>query len=410
MKPSEEIPPAGKPRLRRVISAPLLVLYGLGTMLGAGIYVLIGEVAGAAGVYAPAAFLLAALIAGLTGLSFADLASRFPKSAGEAVYIAEGFDHDRLSLAAGLLIVASGVVSSGVMMRGFAGYAEAFLTLPDWLVFIAFAVAMGGLAAWGIAQSLAAIAVITVIEAAALLLVIALGVAAPPVETAAPVAGSREAAFGGVIAGAVLAFYAFIGFEDMVNVAEEVKNPRRAMPMAIIIALCATLAVYVGVAWAAVRTTPVALLAGSEAPMTLIMSRLLAAPAGWMSVIAMIAVVNGALIQIVMAARVLYGLSRREMIPVWFGRVSPRTRTPVNATVFVAALVLVSALLLPLATLAQATSFFLLTVFALVNIALIRIKRRGANAYGFNTPRIIPYLGAASAAALALVSLAEMLR
>ena len=104
----------GKVTLRRVVNAPMLVLYGVGTMLGAGVYALIGEVAGAAGVHAPLAFVVAAIIAGLTATSFAELSSRFPSSAGPAAYILEGFHSRRLSIVGGLLIVAAGIVSSGV--------------------------------------------------------------------------------------------------------------------------------------------------------------------------------------------------------------------------------------------------------------------------------------------------------
>ncbi len=398
-----------KPKLRRVISGPLLIFYGLGTMLGAGIYALIGEVAGAAGIFAPASFVLAAAIASLTAASFAELSSRFPQSAGEAVYVSAGFNNERLSLLVGLMIVASGIVSSGVMFRGFVGYAGEIFAFPAWLGFLVLAISVGAVAAWGIAESLIAIAVITVIEAGALLLVIVLGFTAPPIALEAGDA-VPPGAVAGVLSGAVLAFYAFIGFEDMVNVVEEVKKPRRVMPLSIIVALVLTTTIYVGVAAAAVRTTPISLLMQSDAPMSLIFSRLTDIPAYWMSAVAMIAVVNGALVQIVMGSRVLYGLSQQGAIHEWFGRIAQRTQTPVNATVLIVVLVLLSALILPLATLAQATSFLLLTVFTLVNIALIRIKRRGDHDGGFTVPIIIPYLGAASAAALALISLAEIVR
>ncbi len=399
-----------KPKLRRVISGPLLVFYGLGTMLGAGIYALIGEVAGAAGVFAPAAFILAAAIASLTAGSFAELSSRFPKSAGEAVYVSAGFNNERLSLLAGFMIVASGIVSSGVMFRGFVGYAGEIIAFPVWLGFFFLAILVGAVAAWGIAESLIAIAVITIIEAGALLLVIGLGFAAEPIAFEGAPNVANGGAVAGVLSGAVLAFYAFIGFEDMVNVVEEVKKPRRVMPLSILLALVLATMIYVAVAFAAVRTTPIALLAQSDAPMTLIFSRLTDVPAYWMSTIATVAVVNGALVQIVMGSRVLYGLAQRDAIHEWFGRIAARTQTPVNATLFIVALVLLSALTLPLATLAQATSFLLLTVFAMVNIALIRIKRRGEPNGGFMVPIIIPYLGAASAAALAVISLAEIVR
>ena len=393
----------GKPVLRRMISGPMLVFYGLGTMLGAGVYALIGEVAGAAGRFAPLSFVVAALVAGFTAISFAELSSRFPKSAGEAVYVSEGFGNRRLSLVVGLLIAASGVVSAGVMFQGLVGYAGELAAFPKWVGLVALAVLVGGVAAWGIAESVKVVAAVTILEVAALFVIIAFGFAATP----APIARDMDVGGPGfgVIAGAVLAFYAFIGFEDMVNVAEEVKRPRRALPISIILALGLATLIYVLVAWAAVRSIPIAPLADSEAPMALIFARLTGASPIWMSLVAMIALINGALVQIVMASRVLYGLANQKMVDGWFGQVSRARQTPVNATVFVSGLVLLGALLLPLATLAKLTTFLLLIVFTLVNCALIALKRRGPSTANFNTPTFTPYLGAASAAAFALLSL-----
>ncbi len=404
--------PSENATLHRTISWPMLVLYGLGTMLGAGIYALIGEVAGAAGAYAPMAFLLAAFIAGLTGASFAEFASRYPISAGEAVYVSAGFSSDRLAMIVGVLIVSSGVVSSGVMFRGFVGYSQEFFHTAPWVGFAALAIAIGGFACWGIAQSVLAIAIITIAETAALVLIIGLGLGADSI-TQTPMAppGEWNGAVAGVIAGAVLAFYAFIGFEDMVNLAEEVKRPRRTVPIAIFSALAVTTVIYVLVAWTAVRTTPLDALAQSHAPMTFIYSNLTHWPKGWVSAIAMIAVLNGALVQVVMASRVLYGLANRKWLPSWFGEVYVYTRTPVKATLFVTALVFTAALFMPLAALAQATSFFLLIVFTLVNLALIRVKAAEPE-HGeiFTVPIIIPWLGATSAAGFATLSLVEFFR
>ncbi len=394
--------------LRRTISGPLLVFYGVGTMLGAGIYALIGEVAGSAGIYAPAAFAIAAVIAGLTATSFAEFSSRYPKSAGEAVYVSAGFANTNLALVVGLLIVASGIVSSGVMFRGFIGYAATFTSFPDWAGFLALAFVVCGLAAWGIAQSLVVVAVITIVETGVLLLVIAAGFTA---EAALPSAAAPSWGIASVFSGAVLAFYAFIGFEDMVNIAEEVKNPRRTMPRAIFFAFAVTTLIYVAIAWVAVRTTPIDALAQSEAPMALIFSRVSSFPVLWISLIAMVAIVNGALVQVVMASRVLYGLARQKLLPEWFGRINRRTRTPVLSTIFIAACVFSSASLLPLDTLARATTLFLLIVFTLVNLALIRVKLKDPHrADGFEAPLIIPWLGAASAAAFAVFSAIEIIR
>ncbi|QLC25104.1 amino acid permease [Parasphingopyxis algicola] len=390
--------------LRRSVTGPLLVLYGVGTMIGAGIYALIGEVAAAAGLFAPLSFLLASLIAALTAASFAELAARYPQSAGEAAYVSAAFAERRIALLVGLLIIASGIVSSGVMFRGFAGYAGGLVSFEPWHAYLGLALLIGGLASWGIGQSVLAIAAITIVEVGAILFVIALGVVQGiDLPDAPPAFGSAEVA--GVVAGAVLAFYAFIGFEDMVNIAEEVKRPRRTLPIAILLALLLTALIYIALAVVAIGSTSTTELARSTEPMTLILSQLTDAPSRWMSYVAMLAVLNGALVQVVMASRVLFGLSRQRLIAPWFGRVHPRTRTPIAATLLVIGGVFAAAVLLPLATLAQFTAMFLLIVFALVNVALIRVRRMDmAPPTHFTAPRTVPHLGAATATLFALAS------
>lgn len=211
--------------LKRAITLPMLILYGTGTMLGAGIYALIGEVAAAAGVFAPYAFLIAALLAAFTGASYAEFSVRYPRSAGESAFVGAGFDSDRLALAVGLLIVISGIVSAGVMIQAIAGYAENFTSQPSLAIMFAAIALLGGLAFWGIGQSIIVIALITTLEAGVLLLIIIAGGQLEPLPAQIPTDFDGFAVFG-LLSGAVLAFYAYIGFEDMVNVVEEVKSQR----------------------------------------------------------------------------------------------------------------------------------------------------------------------------------------
>ncbi len=211
---------------------------------------------------------------------------------------------------------------------------------------------------------------------------------------------SAPAEFGhwnGILLGGILAFYAFIGFEDMVNVAEEVKDPIRNMPLAIVIALVVSTLLYMVVAVVAVASGPVDELGRSDAPLALIYQRAVGTPPVLISAIAMVAVVNGALIQMIMASRVCYGMARQGWIPAWFGAVHPRTQTPAVATLVVAGSILVMALLLPVETLARVTSLLLLVVFALINLALLRIKQKADMSYaGFIVPRWIPWAGLVS--------------
>jgi amino acid transporter len=180
----------------------------------------------------------------------------------------------------------------------------------------------------------------------------------------------------GILFGAFLAFYAFIGFEDMVNVAEEVRNPVRNVPLAILLALGITTLLYVAVSLTAVLTVAPQQLAASDAPLAMVYQQATGNKPVALSIISIFAVVNGALIQIIMGSRILYGMSRQGWLPALFGRVGRTTRTPVAASIATAGVVLVLALWLPLVTLAKSTSFLVLLIFSLMNLSLLGIKWR----------------------------------
>ena len=225
-------PEAERPRLRRSLGMGLLLFYGLGNIIGAGIYVLIGEVAANAGPAAPLAFLLSSIPAALTALTYTELAARLPYSAGEAVYAHAAFRSANLSRVVGLIIALAGMLSAAAIARGFAGYLGVIVHAPDALAISGLIAVLTMIAIWGIRQSMWLAAVLTLIELAGLLLVIGGGLlhlgdtaTLAPATVINPV-DPREAVsawtWSGVFAGALLAFYAFLGFEDMVNVAEEV--------------------------------------------------------------------------------------------------------------------------------------------------------------------------------------------
>ncbi len=394
----------GQPQLRRSLSLSLLTLYGLGNILGAGIYVLIGKVVATAGVFTPWSFMLASLIAGLSAFSYAELSARYPLSAGEAVYLQEGFGLRQVSSAVGLLIIFAGIVSAAAITRGFVGYFQQFAAVPSAALIVVLVAALGALATWGIVESVRVAALFTLAEIFGLGLIV--WVAFPD---AATLGASLEAAmspseFGhwdGILLGGILAFYAYIGFEDMVNVAEEVRDPLRSMPLAILLALLVSTLLYMTVAIVVIASGGLDELARSDAPLALIYERSVGSPPVLISLIASVAVVNGALIQMIMASRVCYGLARQGWIPAAFGYVHPLTRTPLIATAAVAALVLLMALLLPVEMLARVTSLLLLLVFAAINLALLRIQRRPAAQYsGFRVPAWVPLGGFLSSSAL----------
>jgi len=403
-----------RPQLRRVLSLPLITFYGLGTILGAGIYVLVGKIAGVAGFYAPLAFLIAAAVAALSGFSYAELTSRYPRAGGESIYIQEGLGVRALSTLVGLMVALAGLVSAATITHGFVGYLDVFVALPATPVIIVVVFALGALAIWGILESAWAAAIATMVEIAGLLLIIAVAspsLASLPARWPELLPSTDAAAWSGIMLGAFLAFYAFIGFEDMANVAEEVQDAERNLPRAILISLVIATSLYLLVALVAVLSLPPAQLAASAAPLALIFEHSTGYSPILIAAISLFAVVNGALIQIIMASRMLYGMSAAGWLPGVFAQVSARTGTPVVATVAAASGVLLFALALPLATLAKATSTIVLVVFALVNLALIRIKRRdpapaGARVYA----GWIPWGGLLLSLALLAFHLLSLLR
>ncbi len=375
--------------MKQRIGPGLLTAYGVGVMVGAGIYVLVGAVVGQAGIWAPLAFLLAGLIAAPTALSYAEFSTRIPEAAGEAAYVGTGLNSQALALIVGLGIVAAGTISAGAVLRGGVGYLNAFWGADATWLILAVGLILIAVAVYGALESLALVAVFTVIELFGLGLVIWAGFSAPVVaDWQAPPMPHWE----GIGLAAILAFFAFIGFEDIVNMAEEVEHPQSTMPKAILMALAITTLTYILVAVAAVRAVPAGIMADSTTPLVLIWQAGRGGTGNFLSAIAVFAALNGVLAQIVMAARVLYGLGRRSPSLAVFHHVHPTRGTPVLATCLIGSAVIITALMVQLATLAGVTSSILLTVFVLVNLALIMLKRRAPEA-AFKVPMIVPVLG-----------------
>ncbi|TCP62396.1 amino acid/polyamine/organocation transporter (APC superfamily) [Rhodovulum bhavnagarense] len=390
--------------LKRRIGLGLLTAYGVGVMVGAGIYVMVGAVAGAAGVWAPLGFLVAGLIAVPSALSYAELSTRIPEAAGEAAFVQQGLGLRWLSVAVGLAIVLAGLVSAAAVLRGGTGYLVSVLPVPFTPALLMLGAGLVLVAVLGVLESLLLAAVFTVVELAGLVLVIYAGMQAVPVaDWSAP----PDMPFTGLALAALLAFFAFIGFEDIVNMAEEVDNPVRTLPRAILLSLVITSLVYVGVAVAAVRAVPAAELASTERPLALVWARGTGGDPAFLSMIAVFAALNGVLAQIVMAARVLFGLGRHTGWLAIFHHAHPRFGTPFKATVLVGAGVLAAALALPVAVLAGMTSGVLLVVFALVNLSLIRLKQRAPEA-AFRVGPWVPWLGLLTALGALALSLAGL--
>jgi len=393
-----------QPSLRRSLNLPLLTLYGLGVTVGAGIYVRVGAMADAAGAFAPFSFIIAAVVVACSAFSYAELATRYPVSAGEAAYVEEGFRSARIATIAGLLVAASGIISSAAIAIGAGAYLSVLTGLPHSALTIGVVVSMGLITYWGIVQSITVAAIITVIEIAGLLFVIfwgfgvAEGTGITIRDAIPPLKGDHWIGIG---TASVLAFYAFVGFEDMANVAEEVRDPVRTMPRAIMWTLVLATLLYVATAAAVLSSVPPDKLAKSAAALSLVFANAPVALQDAFAAVAVVATVNGALIQTIMASRVLYGLASRGHLPQWLGQVSPRTRTPANATVLVTLAIIALTQLLPIEALAERTSQAALAVFMLVNLALIRLKLRGIeDGEHFRVPLAVPILGVVTSVGL----------
>lgn len=388
-----------KSELIRRLSLPLLVFYGIGTILGAGIYVLVGKVAGEAGFYAPVSFMLASLLACFSAFSYAELAARFPRSAGEAIYIEEGFAIKKLSIAVGLMIVTVGIVSVATLAHGFAGYLSIFVDLPKPMIIILLVLSVGAICAWGIGQSVIIASIMTVVEIIGLLIILYIGrdsFALIPEKFSEMLPPLDLSIWAGIFMGSFIAFYAFLGFEDIVNVAEEAIKPRINIPRAIIISLVVTTIFYILISVVAILLLPPQQLALSEAPLALLYEKTTGQAPIVITVISLVSVVNGALIQIIMASRVVYGMSRKQWLPEKMGKINPVTHTPVNATVIITGAILFFSLILPLLSLAKITSFITLIIFMLINFALLKIKYSHRMHEGFSVPLWVPVVGGVS--------------
>ena len=395
--------------LRRRLGLPLLVLYGTGITIGAGIYVLIGAVAGHAGKYAPLSFLIAAIVMALTVASYAELSTRFPVSAGEAAYVRAAFQSRVMSTFTGLLTIAIGVVASSAVTLGSAGYIGQLVDIPQGVTVVIIAVTLGSVAAWGIFESALLAGVFTVIEVGGLLAIIVAAIHAevPVFAALVPPLPTDAHTMAGIAFASLLAFFAFIGFEDLANVVEEAKVPHRDIPRAMVLTLLISTVLYVAVAAVAVSAVSVERLSSSPAPLSVVFREVAGVSPTTISVIAIVATLNTILAQMAMAARVLYGMARQGDLPRVLGRVHSKTATPLIATALIVLLVITFALAVPLVQLAESTSLATLVVFALVNLALLRLRKRRVQSQQphVRVPILVPAAGFASCVVMIMSAL-----
>ena len=388
------------PGLDRAISKNMLLVFVVGDVLGAGIYALVGEVGGRVGGAIWTAFAVALLLAVFTAFAYAELVTKYPQAAGAALYVNKAFRLPFLSFMVAFAVMASGITSAATLATAFGGdYLEAFVSLPTALVGIVFLLVVALINARGIKESVRINLVLTGIEVAGLLLVVIVALAA--IADGQGDAGRAfefkegESVVGAMLGGAALAFFALIGFEDSVNVAEEAEDPRHAYPRALFGGLLIAGAIYLVVTVLASIVVPTDVLAGSDGPLqTVAGTGPLAVDAKVFSAIALFALAKGALINMVMASRLLYGMSNEGILPSALGGVG-RRRTPLLAIAFTTLLAIVLVVTGDLKNLAGMTVTLLLLVFITVNVSVLVLRRDTVAHDHFRTPAWIPVVGVA---------------
>lgn len=395
--------------LRRRLGLLQVVLYGLGVTIGAGIYALVGSTISLAGDYAPVSFVLAALIMIFPAACFAELSGRYPYAAAEAHFVREGFGSRTLFVVVGLGVALIGIVSAAAIAHGAVGYLSRVIALPEPVLL---SLVIGGcaiVASLGIQASVGIAGALTLIEIGGLLLIIAGGVWAER-----DIAGQAVLAlpttlslpiWAGIMGASLLAFFAFIGFEDIDSIAEETRDPQKTLARGVFITLLVTTILYIGVVLTVLATNKYSEIASHPSPLTLTFIRNTNLPEIVLIVIASLATLNGVIVQILMAGRVIFGMARDGELAVSLSKLSPKTSTPIVATAVCATVVLILALVFPIIQLAELTSGITLLVFALVCLALARIRARGVPAPKgtFIVFRWVPMTGAIACFGLLLI-------
>lgn len=391
-------------RLARRLGFFSLAVYGVGDILGAGIYALVGKVVGIAGSGAWLTFLAAAVVAGLTGLSYAELSARFPVAGGAAAFVGRAFPGRLAGTMIGVLVLGTGLVSASTVTVAFGNYLqEIFPTFPPVIGRVLLVGAMSFLSFWGIQESARVNTVLTSVEVGGLITVIVAGCLGLGSQDMGAFAQKllHDWTLTGVIGGITIAFYAYIGFEDLSNLAEECKHPARDLPRAILVALAFATVIYMLVALVLLLHVPREAIGESKTPLLLVFEAV-----GWnkvpdyFAIVAILAITNTGLVNLIMASRLMYGMSEEKLLPPLFGRVHARRSTPWIGVLVAGGAVLLLVFTGSLKILAQTTSLLILAVFFFVHLSLLKVKKRKEPHEGMVVPWIFPILGALSCLAL----------
>ncbi len=399
--------------LNKSISRKMLLLFVMGDILGGGIYALVGEVGGEVGGAIWAAFALAWVLAVFTATAYTELVTKYPQAAGAALYVNRAFKVPFFTFMVAFAVMASGVTSASTLATAFGGdYLAEFVDLPTVLVGLVFIGVIAAINFRGIKESVRFNIVCTLIEVGGLVLVIVIG-SAFLADGGGDTGRVLEFKEGDavpllIISGATLAFYALIGFEDTVNVAEETQEPARSFPPALFGGLALAGVIYLLVTLIASAAVPTTQLADSSGPLLeVVQLGPLAVPTKVFSAIALFALINGALINMIMASRLVYGMASQGIVPRGLGRVHHERRTPWIAIIFTTGLAAILISIGSLDRLADTTVALLLIVFTCVNVAVLVLRRDPVDHEHFRAPTVLPVLGAITCFALFVQSLID---
>jgi APA family basic amino acid/polyamine antiporter len=389
-------------QLKRAITGPLLFLFILGDVLGAGIYALMGVLAGEVGNALWIPLVVALLLALLTAGSYAELVTKYPKAGGAAVFAERAFRTPLLSFLVGFSMLAAGVTSAAGLSLAFAGdYLGTFFDVPPVPAAIVFLALVACLNARGISESLKSNVVMTIIELSGLVIVIVvvavmLGRGDGDVSRVSEFAPGTNPAIA-TLGAAIIAYYSFVGFETSANVAEEIRNPRKIYPAALFGALLTAGVVYVLVGLASSIALPADELTESSGPLLdVVAASGVGIPAWVFSLIALVAVANGALLTMIMASRLTYGMAKQSLLPATLGRVLPKRRTPWVAILATTVVAMILTTVGDLSTLAETVVLLLLFVFISTNVAVLVLRRDRVEHDHFRVWTFVPVLGVLS--------------
>ncbi len=370
--------------LKKELTLVDAVLYGIGVILGAGIYVLIGQGAAIAGNMLWLSFLIAAVIAAFTGFSYAELASMFPRSAAEYVYTKNAFDSKSLAFVVQWMMLITMIISAATVALGFGGYLNFLFGVSPSLSAAGLIIAVSAVNYIGIKQSTRFNDFSSVIETIGLVLISLLGVlfiGKSDVDLFYSPAGTQ-----GIFSAVALIFFAYIGFEEIVNLSEDTKKARTIVPKALLISLAISTLLYITVSASSISILGAEKLGASKAPLADVVSAIIPQGGVLLSLIALFATSNTVLVIILVASRMVYGLSGSGSFPAVFGKIN-RGGTPAAALLFVTAASLSSLLLGGIKTVALMTDIGIFLVYVSINASLIALRyKKPAMARPFKSP------------------------